>query len=243
MLMKIILLLILSFATAINLQAQDTIFKKEDTLSYKCFIIPVALITTGLILKSNPIQNILQQDSQSRFGKGFHTKIDDYLQFVPAAQVLTGDLLGFKSKHCFKQKIANLAISNILVGGVTFLGKSSAKDLRPDGSANNSFPSGHTATAFNNATLLFLEYKDSNIWFASSGFLFATVTGALRVANNRHWSGDVAAGAGIGMSIGLIVSYWNPFKFDNTNNKKLGFVGYPLINDDTVGIGLLCRIN
>jgi PAP2 superfamily len=241
--MKNFILLFISFATAINLQAQDTIVKKEEKLSYKCFIIPTALIATSIILKTNPIQNNLQQDSKSRFGKDFHTKIDDYFQFVPAAQVLTGDLLGFKSKHCFKQKIANLAISNILVGGVTFLGKSAAKDLRPDGSAKNSFPSGHTATAFNNATILFLEYKDSNIWYASSGFLFATATGALRVANNRHWSGDVLAGAGIGMSIGIIVSYWNPFKFDKKENKKLGFIGYPIINEQATGIGLLCRIN
>ncbi len=244
--MKKILVFFLAFSITQISFGQDTIIKKEEKLTYKCFIIPAALISTALILKSNSIQKDLQQDSKTRFGKGFHTKIDDYLQFVPAAQVLTGDLLGFKSKHCFKQKVVNLAISNALVGGVTFIAKKSANDLRPDGSANNSFPSGHTATAFNNATILFLEYKDSNIWYASSGFLFATATGALRVANNRHWSGDVAAGAGIGMSIGLIVSYWNPFKFDNKNsknNKKIGFIGYPVINDQSTGIGFLCQIN
>ncbi len=241
--MKIILSFFLAFAIAQNNFAQDTIVKKEEKLTYRCFIIPAALITAGSILKLNPIQKDLQQDSKTRFGKNFHTKIDDYLQFVPAAQVLTGDLLGFKSKHCFKQKVVNLAISNALVGGVTFIAKKSANDLRPDGSANNSFPSGHTATAFNNATILFLEYKDSNIWYASSGFLFAAATGALRVANNRHWSGDVAAGAGIGMSIGLIVHYWNPFKFDKKENKKIGFMGYPIINDQSTGIGFLCQIN
>ncbi len=241
--MKNFILLFISFATAINLQAQDTIVKKEKKLSYKCFIIPTALIATSIILKTNPIQNNLQQDSKSRFGKGFHTKIDDYFQFVPAAQMLTGNLLGFESTHGYKQMIANLTVSNLLVGGVIFIAKKSANDLRPDGSANNSFPSGHTATAFNNATLLFLEYRKSNIWYASSGFLFATATGALRVANNRHWSGDVFAGAGIGMSIGIIVSYWNPFKFDKKENKKIGYIGYPIINDRLAGIGLLCRIN
>ncbi len=235
--------MVLILAIAQNSLAQDTIIKKEDQLSYKCFIIPAALIATGSILKLNPIQKNLQQDSKSTFGKNFHTKIDDFLQFVPVAQMLTGVLLGFKSKHGYKQMLTNTAMSNLLVGGITFIAKKSANDLRPDGSANNSFPSGHTATAFNNATLLFLEYKDSNIWYASSGFLFATATGALRVANNRHWPGDVAAGAGIGMSIGIIVSYWNPFKFDNKNDKKTSFIGYPIINEQSFGVGLLCRIN
>jgi PAP2 superfamily len=241
--MRKLLLIIISFTIAKNSFAQDSLIKKEEKLTYKCFIIPSALITTGLILRANPIQKRLQIDSKTTFGKNFHTKLDNYIQFAPAAQMLTGNLLGLESKHRLKQKIANLAISNILVGGVTFLAKSAAKDLRPDGSANNSFPSGHTATAFNNATLLFLEYKDSNIWYASSGFLFATATGALRVANNRHWSGDVAAGAGIGISIGLIVHYWNPFNFEKKENKKIGFIGYPIINDESTGIGLLCRIN
>ncbi len=241
--MKKLLAIFLAFATANNLLAQDTLVKKEEKLDYKCFIVPAALITTGFILKSNPIQKKLQNESKTTFGRDFHTKIDDYTQFVPVAQMLTGNLLGFQSNHGYKQMIANLAVSNLLVGGVTFIAKKSANDLRPDGSANNSFPSGHTATAFNNATLLFLEYRKSNIWYASSGFLFAAATGALRVANNRHWSGDVATGAGIGMSIGLIVHYWCPFKFDNKNNEKIGFIGYPIINDESVGIGLLCRIN
>ncbi len=241
--MKKLLAIFLAFSVSNNLLAQDTLFKKEEKLDYKCFIVPAALITAGFILKSNPIQKRLQEDSKTTFGKNFHTKIDDYTQFVPAAQMLTGNLFGFESSHGFKQMITNLAVSNLLVGGVTFIAKKSANDLRPDGSANNSFPSGHTATAFNNATLLFLEYRKSNIWYASSGFLFATATGALRVANNRHWSGDVAAGAGIGMSIGLIVHYWSPFKFDKKENKKIGFIGYPIINEESAGIGLLCRIN
>jgi membrane-associated phospholipid phosphatase len=47
-----------------------------------------------------------------------------------------------------------------------------------------------------NATLLFQEYKDSNLWYASSGFVFATATAILRIANNKHYSSDVLAGAG-----------------------------------------------
>ena len=218
--MKNILLFFLAFAVANGTSAQDSLKVNKSKLTYKDFIIPTALVVTGALLKSPKTQLNLQESAQKTFGNDFHTRIDDYLQFVPAAQMLTGNLLGFKSKHGYKQMMANIAMSNLMVGGVTFIAKKSAKDLRPDGSAYNSFPSGHTATAFNNATLLFLEYKDSNIWYASSGFAFATATGVLRIANNRHWTGDVVAGAGIGIAIGTIVSYWNPFRFDEKSNKK-----------------------
>lgn len=241
--MRKLLVLFISFATASNLIAQDSIKVNKGKLGYKDFIIPSALIATGFVLKSPKIQTNIQENARKTFGPDFHTKIDDYIQFAPAAQVLTGNLLGFKSKHGYKQMIANLAISNIAVGIVTFGVKTAYKDLRPDGSAFNSFTSGHTATAFNNATILFLEYKDSNIWYASSGFAFATATGVLRMANNRHWSGDVVAGAGIGIAIATIVTYWNPFNFDKKENKKIGLIGFPVINDQSTGIGLLCRIN
>jgi membrane-associated phospholipid phosphatase len=38
------------------------------------------------------------------------------------------------------------------------------------------------------------EYKDSNLWYASSGFVFAITTAILRIANNKHYSSDVLAG-------------------------------------------------
>jgi membrane-associated phospholipid phosphatase len=241
--MKKLLTLILAFAIANNLSAQDSLKIYKEKLTYKDFIIPTALIGTGIALKSKNTQISIQETAQKTFGTNFHTEIDNYIQFAPAAQALVGNLLGFESKHGYKQMMTNIAISNIAVGVVTFGVKTAYHDLRPDGSSNNSFSSGHTATAFNNATLLFLEYKDSNIWYASSGFAFATATGVLRMANNRHWAGDVVAGAGIGIAIATVVTYWNPFNFDKKQNKKVSFIGYPFLNDKTTGVGLLCRIN
>ena len=241
--MKKILIIFLSFATANNVAAQDSLKINKEKLTYKDFIIPTVLVGTGFILKSPKIQTDIQETAQKTFGANFKTEVDNYIQFAPAAQVLVGNLLGFESKHGYKQMMANIAISNIAVGIVTYGVKSTYKDLRPDGSAFNSFSSGHTATAFNNATLLFLEYKDSNILYASSGFVFATATGVLRLANNRHWAGDVVAGAGIGIAIATVVTYWNPLNFDKKDNKKISFMGFPIINSQSTGIGLLCRIN
>ena len=241
--MKQLIILFLSLIIIGKNQAQDSIRIKSEKLTYKDFIIPTTLIATGFVLKTKNIQEDIQRTAQKTFGADFYTEIDNYIQFAPAAMALSGNLLGFQSKHGYYQMMTNIAISNIAVGVVTYGIKSTYKDLRPDGSSFNSFSSGHTATAFNNATLLFLEYKDSNIWYASSGFAFATATGVLRMANNRHWSGDVVAGAGIGIAIATVVTYLNPFNFDKDKSKKIGFMGFPVINNQSTGLGLLCRID
>jgi hypothetical protein len=237
--------LIFFFVLNSNAQVQDSITRTQENtklkFNYKKLILPASLIAIGGILKTPEIQNSLQKNVRNLFGQDFHTKTDDYLQFVPAIQVLAGPSLGFESKQGYKQMLTNLMVSNLMVGSVVLLAKSAAHDLRPDGSAANSFPSGHTASAFNNATLLFFSYKDSNIWYASSGYLFATTTGLFRIANNRHWSGDVLTGAGIGIAIGTIVSYWNPFHFDD-KKKNTAFMAYPVVNDKSYGLGMLYQI-
>ena len=116
--------------------------------------------------------------------------------------------MGLKPKHDFLHQTINIAISNVIMCGIVKTMKHTFKEERPDGSDQFSFPSGHTATAFTNAAVLFYEYKDANIWYASSGFLFAATTGFLRIANNKHYTSDVLAGAGIGIGVGLAVSYW-----------------------------------
>ena len=75
--------------------------------------------------------------------------------------------------------------------------------MRPDGSTRNSWPSGHTATAFVGATILHKEYGlTRSPWYSVAGYGVATATGVMRVLNNRHWVSDVLSGAGIGMISG-----------------------------------------
>lgn len=71
--------------------------------------------------------------------------------------------------------------------------------MRPDGSNDHSFPSGHTATAFMTATMLTKEYGHKSPWIGIGVYLMATATGLMRMANNKHWLSDVLTGAGIGI--------------------------------------------
>ncbi len=128
----------------------------------------------------------------------FRTHIDDYLQFSPAAAVIGLNLAGVKGKHSFKDELIVYGISSIIMIGAVRSLKPLTHELRPDGSAYNSFPSGHTATAFAAAEWLRMEYGHKSPWIGVAGYAVATSIGVLRVYNNRHWVSDVVAGAAIG---------------------------------------------
>lgn len=238
-------LLLSAFVLIGNAQSKDSIVSTQnpDKLSYKQFIAPVALITAGTLLLNTKLNEDLQSNAHKLFGEDFHTSADNYLQFVPVAQIYLGKTFGFKPKNDFQHQTIAIVVANLIMGTAVYTLKNITKQERPDQSDNLSFPSGHTATAFTNAALLYYEYKDSNLWYASSGFLFATATGILRIANNKHYTSDVLAGAGIGLATGAIVSYWNPFKSMTFGKKKksTAYV-YPQIGNQ-IGMGMFLQLN
>ena len=228
-----------------NAQTQDSISrpKSKDKISYKQFIAPATLITTGTLLLNTKLNDDLQANANRFFGENFYTSADNYLPFVPVAQIYLGKSFGFKPKNDFQHQTINIIVANAIGAAVFTSLKYTVKEERPDKSDDLSFPSGHTSIAFTNAALLYYEYKDSNLWYASSGFLFATATGVLRIANNKHYTSDVLAGAGIGLASGLVVSYWNPFKSVTFGKKKksTAYV-FPQIGTQ-IGLGALIQLN
>lgn len=223
-----------------NAQSIDSLTYSNNPkkLYTKQLIIPATLITSGLAIRNLSINKTWQVDFRKILGNDFHTKADNYLQFEAIAQIYGGRYFGFKAKNDALHQTINIIVANTIMGGLVQTMKHTFKEERPDGSDEFSFPSGHTATAFTNASLLFYEYKDSNIWYASSGFLFATTTGFLRIANNKHYTSDVLTGAGIGLGIGLVVSYWSPFKSMTLSKNKTHAIIYPQVGTN-YGIGLM----
>jgi membrane-associated phospholipid phosphatase len=77
------------------------------------------------------------------------------------------------------------------------------------GSSFDSFPSGHTATAFSIAAVFATQYKDSRIIPVLS-YSLASLVGISRLTEHKHWSSDVFAGAFIGYLCGKqVVSHYN----------------------------------
>lgn len=138
---------------------------------------------------------------------GFRTKVDDYLQFLPAVAVVSLKLSGVKGKYPIVPSLTTFAFGSIFLLGSTQGIKHTVKEQRPDSFARNSFPSGHTATAFAMAEWLRTEYWETSPWIGVSGYAVAASVGTLRVFNNRHWVSDVVAGAAIGI-LSMRLAYW-----------------------------------
>lgn len=239
---KSILLVFTLIITQMYGQKADSLTSTKK-LSYKSFIVPTAFIVSGAILLNSEFNNDIQTKTNSIFGSGFRSQADNIFPLVPIGQIYLGKYLGFKPKTDFRNQTVNIFLANIATLVVVEITKSIAKRERPDKSNNLSFPSGHSAIAFTNATLLFYEYKDSNFWYASSGFLFAGATAAFRIANDKHYASDVLAGAGIGMASGILFSHINPFQsLRISKNKKVTAMVYPQLGKQ-IGFGAIIKPN
>lgn len=82
--------------------------------------------------------------------------------------------------------------------------KAVISEPRPDGSGNDSFPSGHTAAAFAAATYLSIRYRDSLGGSVPLLYGAAALTGVARVKADKHYAKDVVAGAVIGVGMGYV---------------------------------------
>lgn len=76
--------------------------------------------------------------------------------------------------------------------------KNSIHAARPDGSDNNSFPSGHTAVAFAAVRYMDKRYGAEVAPFTPWLYAAAGLTGVARVQANKHRWQDVVAGGALG---------------------------------------------
>lgn len=170
-------------------------------------IAPASLAIAGLITQGK-ISRHLQSNVVSRY-PGFHSNTDDYLPYAPGVVSLGLAASGVKGKHSFGDQIILALLSNIIAQGVTQSLKRAVRYPRPNGEDYYSFPSGHSTTAFTNATILHEEYGQRSVLYSIGGYGTATAVGTLRILNNKHWLADVLMGAGVGIGATkvLYISY------------------------------------
>lgn len=180
----------------------------------------------------------------------FRYKYDDYIQFSPAAAMILMRACGVEGRsktgaEWLSAEAFSAGIMAVAVNGIKY----SVRRLRPDESTRNSFPSGHTATAFMCATMLHKEYGWRSPWISFAGYSIASITGASRIMNHRHWCTDVLGGAVIGVGsveLGYLINdaifkkknlsdAWEPIVFDE--DKSLSYYSLEYLYGHRYGIG------
>lgn len=207
--MKQLLAILLLFST-LTVRAQwDTAGLRLQRFSVAPALSATALMATGTIFTYNPVANSVALSLRDAVVSSRNPRLhfDDYIQYLPAALPLALNLCGVKGKHSFGRLLLLEGGSYLLGAGWLTAFKYGLAVQRPDGSTFNSFPSGHTFTAFTGAEIIRREYGAEYPWLAVAGYAVAITVAAMRVYNNRHWLGDVCAGAGLGI-LSVTLVYW-----------------------------------
>lgn len=184
-------------------------------------------------------ENLHNTFSQKGLNK---TSIDNYIQYAPAALTLGLGLCGVKGQHAFKDRAIIMMMSYATMAIVVNAAKYTFKERRPDSSSRNSFPSGHTATAFVGAEMLYQEYRTTHPWIGYTAYGLSAAVAYLRMHNDRHWANDVLAGAAVGM-LSTKFAYWlypKIFREKKRENrmKRTAFFGMPYYQDRTAGVNV-----
>ena len=247
---KLHILILLLFANQVFAQ-NDTIYLSsrpnvkeqklvKQTSSAYC-IVPSALITYGIITRFSSSLQKFDHKIDEKVQQNIHRqyKFDNYIQYAPYVGIYGLDLCGVKAKHNSLDRTLVLGTSIIFTASIVQGTKHFTQVERPDGSSKRSFPSGHTATAFLGAHVLFREYKDASPWIGAAGYGFAAATASMRVINRKHWCSDVVTGAGVGILCAELGYFMLPVwhKVFKIEPKNKGIIISPIITENNFGIG------
>lgn len=208
-----------------TIEKQDTSHEKIINTDYRFrsnqLIAPAVLLASGItgVYALDGFKNTIR-DNLSGYKKNSTFKADDYLQYATAIGYLgIGFIPGVTSRTDFKSRIMAGVTAYAAMAIMVNAMKYSFRHPRPGSGTRNSFPSGHSATAFTGAELMRIEYGN---YIGLAGYAFAVTVGALRIYNDRHWVTDVLGGAAIGI-LSARIGYWLlPFeqKLFKTDKKK-----------------------
>jgi hypothetical protein len=181
--LKSIILIVILFSYSHRTSGQETspdsiLVNKNLEFEYSSLIIPTVLMGYGVVAFESDGLKILNSEIKEEVNENIdeNLTIDDFSQYVPALTVYALGALGVKGKNSFRDKTIILATSHLIMTTTVTGLKLVTKIKRPDSSSNNSFPSGHTATAFMGAEFLWQEYRDVSIWYGVTGCSWC-----------RHW--------------------------------------------------------
>jgi membrane-associated phospholipid phosphatase len=261
---RVIAILLICSGT-VEAQAGDTIHKSTP------LFIPRDLLTIGAFTAATALawpldqqlaRKIQQPRSQeNRFLKRAATGFR--LMGEPGSTVVAASLyvIGRRGGNAHVEDIGLHAAESILLADlVTGAIKVVAGRARPEvdvnnprdfqlfrgwkGSAFQSFPSGHTTSAFAFAATMSSElarWQPGTRWTAGPIFYTgAALVGASRMYNNKHWASDVLAGAAIGTFVGTKVVRFQHSHPGNWLDRKFLTVG---VSKSSVGLAPIIQVD
>jgi undecaprenyl-diphosphatase len=182
------------------------------------YTIVIILLFIGITL---PAQNAdflllkkIYRDS-SHSGVGFFRAISNSVSYVNIASPAVLYLYGHNNDApVLKREAFKTGSALLLAGGISGLIKIAAKRKRPyikypndfvpgQKTGPHSFPSGHTAMAFANATAVSLATKEPGVIIPS--FIWAGAVSYSRMYLGVHFPSDILGGMIIGVGAGVII--------------------------------------
>lgn len=198
-------------------------------------------ITVGILLFEDAVSDPFQVKQARNKTLGDSSRYGDWLgQLIPNVLYTAGmGIAGYyKDPHGYDRAIGMFK-ATAYASTVTTILKYTAREPRPyDHNVKNSFPSGHTTTAFAFSGYVAGEHG----WgWGIPALLGSTFIGYSRINDNRHWLHDVTAGATIGWVYGWGIAKYeqNKKKEEKEKEKAEGSTSFvPLYDRNTIGLAL-----
>ena len=196
------------------------------------FLIGAGLTLTAAILEDQ-IVDPLQEDTIEDRPLGSFSRLGDLMgQLVPNilyyGAMKTNYWLSDNSESNLNAEI--MLKATFYSALVTNVLKYTIREPRPNGRARNSFPSGHTTSAFAFAAAV----GEVHGWkWGIPAYTIAGFVGYSRINDNAHYLHDVLGGASIGLGYGLGITYLLKNKVVSQN-----LVIYPHATRSSTGVKL-----
>ena len=191
-------------------------------------------VTLLLVAFEDSVVDPFQQKQVRNKTLGHSSKWGDWMgQLIPNAlymgwmgiQGYRGDPDGYRrAMGMFKATAYSTSVATVL--------KYTVREPRPiDSNWKNSFPSGHTTSAFAFSGYVMAEHE---YWIGIPALVLSTFIGYSRINDNMHWLHDVTAGATIGWVYG-----WGMSKLQrkNKSSESSAFIA-PILDSQTAGLSL-----
>jgi hypothetical protein len=167
---------------------------------WKSFAVGTGLTLTSLAFNTAS-KDLQRHEARTKPLKDF-AKLGDYSgQLIPNALYVFGQgAIWWAGEELGFDRAGLMLVATTEAALITTVLKYSVRQERPDSTQRNSFPSGHTTTAFAFAAVVGEEHG----WrWGVPAYALATLVGWSRMNDNKHYLHDVLAGATIGTSVGL----------------------------------------